>query len=338
MDFDDKLVAGQRIMAGFDGIVLNEEIKYLIGELKIGGLILFAANIETFDQVKLLCSSAQEYALSLDLPPLFIAVDQEGGKVARLRPPDFTHFPGNSHINNTEQAVEFAGVTAKELASVNINMNLAPVMDFIPQGFDSIMKGRAFPGSCEKVAELGVCIIKEMQKKSIMACAKHFPGIGRTKIDSHLDLPVLESEPEFMEKNDLVPFAAAKKADVAAMMLSHILYPGYDKKWPASLSPKIAKNLLRDKIGFQGLVMTDDLDMKAIKYDIKICVQQILESEIDITLICHSGPDIKTAFLEIYRMISGNEQLRAKGMESFKRILKIKKKYLSHFSYLSPRL
>ncbi len=335
MDFDDKLLAGQRIMAGFDGTVLNEEIKYLIGELKTGGLILFAANIETFEQVKLLCFSAQEYALSLGLPPLFIAVDQEGGMVARLRPPYFTHFPGNSHINNTEQAVEFAGVTARELASVNINMNLAPVMDFIPQGFDSIMKGRVFKGSCEKVGKLGACIIKEMQKRNIMACAKHFPGIGRTEIDSHFDLPVLESKPEFMEKNDLVPFAAAKKAKVAAMMLSHILYPGYDKKWPASLSPKIAKELLREKIGFQGLVMTDDLDMKAIKYDIKVCVKQILESEIDITLICHSGPDIQTAFSEIYRMISGNEQLREKGIESFKRILGLKKKYLSH---LSPRL
>lgn len=335
MNFDDKLLAGQRIMAGFDGIVLNEEIKYLIGELKIGGLVLFAANIETFEQVKLLCSSVQEYALSLGLPPLFIAVDQEGGMVARLRPPYFTHFPGNSHINNTEQAVEFAGVTANELSSVNINMNLAPVMDFIPQGFNSIMQGRVFNGSCKKVAELGTCIIKEMQKRNIMACAKHFPGIGRTKIDSHFDLPLLESEPAFMEKNDLVPFAAAKQAKVAAMMLSHILYPGYDKKWPASLSPKIAKDLLRDKIGFQGLVMTDDLDMKAIKYDIKVCVKQILESEIDITLICHAGPDINATFLEIYRRISGNEQLRAKGIESLKRIFSLKKRYLS---YLSPRL
>ena len=332
---DDKLLAGQRIIVGFDGTVLNEEIKYLIGELKVGGLILFAANIENFEQVKLLCSLAQEYALSLGLPPLFIAVDQEGGMVARLRPPDFTHFPGNSHITNTEQAVEFAGVTAEELSSVNINMNLAPVMDFIPHGFDSIMKGRVFNGTVKKVAELGSCVIKEMQKRNIMACAKHFPGIGRTKIDSHFDLPIIESEPAFMEKNDLVPFAAAKKADVAAMMLSHILYPGFDKKWPASLSPKIAKELLREKIGFQGLVMTDDLDMKAIKYDIKLCVKQILESEIDITLICHSGPDIEAAFSEIYRMIIHNEQLRAKGIESLKRIFSLKKRYLSH---LSPRL
>ncbi len=335
MDFDDEILAGQRIMAGFDGTVFNEEIKYLIGDLKVGGLILFAANIETFNQVKQLCSSSQKYALSLGLPPLFIAVDQEGGSVARLRPPYFTHFPGNSHIDNTEQAAEFARVTAAELFSVNINMNLAPVMDFIPQGFNSIMKGRAFNGSPEKVAELGTCVIKEMQKNGIMACAKHFPGIGRTIIDSHFDLPILDSEPEFMDKNDLIPFAAAKRFHVAAMMLSHILYPGFDKKWPASLSYEIAKNLLRDKIGYQGLVMTDDLDMKAVKYDIKVCIGQILKSEIDIALICHAGPDIASAFLEICRSISDDPELRAKGNESMERILKIKKEYLSH---LSPRL
>jgi len=140
---------------------------------------------------------------------------------------------------------------------------------------------------------------------------------------------------KFLEKNDLVPFVAAKKAGVTAMMLSHILYTGIDKEWPASLSEKIAKNLLRGKTGFKGIVMTDDLDMKAIKYDIKTCVHRILKSEIDIALICHSGPDIKTACEEIYRLISENQELYTSGKKSMKRIMKVKQQYLS---YLSPRL
>ncbi len=333
--YDTEVFAGQRLMAGFDGTEFNKDIEYLIGKLKIGGLILFAANIETPDQVKQLCFSAQEYALSLGLPPLFIAIDQEGGKVARLRPPFFTHFPGNSYIKNTKQAVEFAKTTAFELLSVNVNMNLAPVVDFIPEGFDSIMEGRAFNGTPDEVAKLGACVIEEMQKHGIMACAKHFPGIGRTAIDSHFHLPIIDSDLEFMEKNDFIPFAAAIKSGVSSIMLSHILYPEFDDKWPASLSPVIVKNLLRNKMGFQGLVMTDDLDMKAIKYDIKVCVKQILASEVDIALICHSGPDIETAFFEIYKLISENENLYESGKKSVKRIIEAKNQYLGH---LSPRL
>ncbi len=329
MEFDDKTLAGQRIMAGFDGTELNDNIKHLIRKFKIGGLILFAGNIETPDQIRDLCSSAQNYAFSLGLPPLFIAVDQEGGSIARLRPPFFTPFQGNSYINNTKQAVEFARTTALEIKNVNINMNLAPVMDVILEGLNSVMQGRAFEGSPEKVGKLGACVIEQMQKQGIMACAKHFPGIGNTQKDSHFVLPLLDLELETMEKQDLVPFVAAKESKVAAIMLSHILYPKLDEKWPASLSPKIAKDLLRKKIGYQGIVMTDDLNMKAISHDIKICIKQILLSEIDIALICHSSPDIEMAFLEIYKLISNNEDLHSRGRESVERILKIKKQYLN---------
>ena len=330
MKFDDKELAGQRLMAGFDGTGFNDDIKNLIRAFKIGGLILFSRNIETPDQIRRLCLSAQEYALSLGLPPLFIAVDQEGGSVARLKAPFFTHFHGNAHISSTEQAYEFARITAREIKSVHINMNLSPVMDVIPKGFDSIMKGRAFEGSCEKVGKLGACVIEQMQKQGIMACAKHFPGIGNTQKDSHFDCPVLDSELEAMEAQDLIPFVAAKESKVAAIMLSHIIYRKLDRKWPASLSPKIAKDLLRNKIGFQGIVMTDDLDMKAINHDIKTCIDQILKSEIDIALICHTGPDIEAAFMEIYNLMSNNKELRTRGEESVKRILKIKKQYLNY--------
>ncbi|MEA1968129.1 MAG: glycoside hydrolase family 3 N-terminal domain-containing protein [Thermodesulfobacteriota bacterium] len=327
-EYDTKELAGQRIMAGFDGTVLNNEIKYLIKNLKIGGLILFSRNIESPDQVKDLCSSAQEFTLFCNLPPLFISIDQEGGDVARLKHPFFTLFPGNPQIKEKNDAINFAAVTAHELKAINVNMNLAPVMDYAPEESNSIMKNRAFCGSPEKVAKLGTYIINELQKQGIMACAKHFPGIGRTILDSHLHLPVLDADRELLKKTDLIPFLAAKENNVCAIMLSHILYTEIDKKWPASLSPEIAKKWLRDEIGFQGIVMTDDLDMKAVKHDIKTSVKQILKSEIDITLICHKGPDIETAFKEIHRTISEEKYFFTKGVESFKRILKAKTTYL----------
>ncbi|MFO7749055.1 MAG: beta-N-acetylhexosaminidase [Desulfobacteraceae bacterium] len=326
---DTSRLAGQRIMAGFDGTVMNDDVKQLIQEMRVGGLILFARNIDSPNQTAELCASAQAFARENRLPPLFIAMDQEGGEVARLKPPFFTGFPGNPCIRNEKDALDFAVAVAGELKALNVNMNLAPVLDCSQGTENSIMKNRTFPGSPDNVAVLGSTVINQLQDQGIMACAKHFPGIGRTCIDSHLDLPALNTGKEQLDSSDLVPFLAAVRNNVAAVMLSHILYTKIDSRWPASLSPRIAKQWLRDEIGFQGIVMTDDLDMKAVKHGIKTAVHQILTSEIDMALICHKGPDIETAFHEIKRLLASDETFHTKGVESFKRIVKAKEKYIT---------
>ncbi|MBF0468728.1 MAG: beta-N-acetylhexosaminidase [Desulfamplus sp.] len=336
-DIDIDLLAGQRLMVGFEGTGINSELKALIKDIKVSGIILFAGNIESAEQVKELSLSVQDYASSCDLPPLFIAVDQEGGEVARLKKPDFTEFSGNPHITDIDSATNFATVTANELKSVHINMDLAPVMDIIPEtegscdGFKSIMANRVFPGNPEKVGKLGSCIIETLQQNGIMAVAKHFPGIGRTTRDSHLELPILDAERKLMESSDFIPFMAAIKSDVAAIMLSHILYTDLDSKWPASLSFNIAKTVLRDQMGYHGVVMTDDLDMKAIKCDIKTSIRQILNAQVDITLICHKGPSIENAFQQIKSLISNDDELYRKGLESSHRIASLKRKYIGDF-------
>ena len=320
-------MAGQRLMLGFDGIDLNEEVKHIIGDIRAGGLILFKRNIETPDQVKALCKSCRAYAESCGLPPLFISIDQEGGTVARLREP-FTLFKGNPYIEALEDARHFAAVTARELKSIGVNMNLAPVLDVAGDKGDSIMKDRAFKGNPERVASLGTEVIRTFQNNGILAVAKHFPGIGRTVKDSHLFLPELDMDLPDLETSDFIPFMAAKNEGVSGIMLSHILYPKLDEKWPASLSPFIAKDLLRDWIGYEGLVMTDDLDMKAIEKDIGTCVYQILSSGIDMALICHKGPNIDKAYHEIRRLLQEDETLSILGKKSLERILRVKQKYL----------
>ncbi len=324
----DRERAGQRVVAGFRGTEFNGEVEHLISNLKIGGLILFAANIETPAQVKHLCHRAQACAASQGLPPLFIAIDQEGGVVARFKAPWFKTFPGNPTITTRDQARAFAVTMAAELTTVGVNLNLAPVLDVAPDGFDSIMASRALPGDPEQVADLGSCIIETLQKKGIMACAKHFPGIGRTVLDSHFELPVLHARESLLESSDLVPFARAVKADVATMMLSHILYPALDPVWPASLSPTIADRLLRGKIGYKGVSMTDDLDMKAIKHDISTCITQILHANIDISLICHTGPDIEQAVVEIEQQTGRDERLFEMAGQSLERIIRLKERFL----------
>jgi beta-N-acetylhexosaminidase len=329
-DLSDKQLAGQRLMVGFNGTDLNQELKFLIKHVKAGGVILFAANLEAPEQIKDLASAIQDYAGRCGQPPLFIAIDQEGGQVARLKPP-FTQFPGNPQMQHEADAVHFAEVTAAELNQVGINMNMAPVVDVAPQDVNSIMAKRAFGGDPDWVARLGVKVIAHLQHNNIMAVAKHFPGIGRTILDSHLDLPVLEDELTAMQRIDLIPFEACVQAEVCGIMLSHIFYPKLDDQWPASLSKNIAQDLLRKRMGYDGLVMTDDLDMGAIvkQYEIRISLQQILAADIDLALICHYGPNIEIAFDQILNEMKNSPELKAKSLESVERIMKCKAKYLT---------
>ena len=322
-----KIMVGQRLMLGFDGTELNEALKHIIGDINAAGIILFKRNIETPEQVASLCNACQDYATACGIPPLFIAVDQEGGKVARLKAP-FTVFRGNPFIDSVQDARHFAAVTAEELKQVGINMNFAPVLDVAPEGGGSIMKDRVFKGDAKKVSTLGMEVIHTLQENGIMAVAKHFPGIGRTLKDSHFHLPVLDIDLETLRQSDLVPFVDAKNEGVAGIMLSHILYPHLDRRWSASLSPFIANELLRSQLGYDGLVMTDDLDMKAIEHDMKTCIRQILTSGIDMALICHEGPDIDVASHEITRLLNEDERLYEMGEKSVERIVRSKKKYL----------
>jgi beta-N-acetylhexosaminidase len=329
--FSEEQLAGQRLMVGFEGTTFNADLKYLIKHLKTGGVILFSRNLETPDQIKHLCDEIQNYARLCKQPPLFIAIDQEGGQVARLKAP-FTQFPGNPHMNSEDDAIHFAEVTATELTRVGINMNMAPVLDIAPKEINSIMAKRAFGGDPAWVMRLGVKIIEHLQCNNIIAVAKHFPGIGRTILDSHLHLPMIDEDISAIEQMDLIPFKAGIQQGVCGVMLSHIFYKNLDSQWPASLSQKIAKVLLREQIGFDGIVLTDDLDMGAIvkHYDIQTAIHRILAAEIDLALICHKGPNIKIAYKEILQGIMNSADLKAKGIESVERIMKLKEKYLKH--------
>jgi beta-N-acetylhexosaminidase len=203
-------------------------------------------------------------------------------------------------------------------------------MDIAPEGTDSIMAARAFGSDPVWVSKMGVILLENLQRKNIMAVAKHFPGIGRTTLDSHLDLPVLDDDLSVLERFDLIPFEAAIEHGVSGLMLSHIFYTSLDPLWPASLSIRIAKDLLRERMGFDGLVMTDDLDMGAIAkhYEIRTSIRQILAADIDLALICHQGPNIEIAHEEILREITDSPAMKAKAIESVLRVERVKKKYL----------
>ncbi|MCF8091975.1 MAG: beta-N-acetylhexosaminidase [Desulfotignum sp.] len=328
MDRGIRHLAGQRLMLGFEGTRFNPDLETIIQTFQAGGIILFRQNIRSPDQVAALCADAQAFAASCGQPPLFIAVDQEGGVVSRL-PKPFTQFGGNPCIRSRKEAQQFARITARELGKAGINMNLAPVMDVVAQKTDSIMQSRAFPGDAKAVAALGTMVIKTLQEGGIMAVAKHFPGIGRTVQDSHYHLPVLDADLAALEASDLIPFEAAVRADVTGIMLSHIICPRLDPQWQASLSVAIARDMIRNVLGFNGLVLTDDLDMKAVDHDMATCMARVLVSEIDLALICHQGPNIKQAFDTLVAMMGSDTTFQALGAASLERIYQYKEKYLA---------
>jgi beta-N-acetylhexosaminidase len=322
--------AGQRLMAGFDGLSMNDTLKHYIEQIKVGGLILFARNIASPDQIQELCAASQAYALQCGQPPLFIAIDQEGGVVSRLKPP-FTQFHGNPHMQSTDEAIDFAKTTARELSRIGVNMNMAPVLDVLPPDGPSVMQDRAFGHDPGHVSRMGNAVIRHLQMQKIMAVGKHFPGIGRTVLDSHEDLPDLDTDARSLDEIDRVPFQAAVDAGVAGIMLSHIRYRALDPSWPASLSPAIAEGILRHRMAYHGLVITDDLDMGAIvkHHPLPTIVRQCLNASVDILLICHAGPKIPEAFNHIQALRESSTELIRKEEESLGRILHFKELFLS---------
>ncbi len=315
-------------MTGFDGTSFNADLKFLIETLKVGGIILFSRNLGSPDDIRQLCSDVQDYATSSGQLPLMIAIDQEGGQVARLKAPFFSEFPGNPGIKTREDALHFARVTASELQSIGVNMNYAPVLDVTRPDIPGIMADRSFGSDPHQAAALGTAIIETLEENGILSVAKHFPGIGRTVLDSHLDLPVVKEGMDALDACDLIPFQAAIKSGVSGIMLSHILYEKLDPLWPASLSVRIARDLLRVRMEYTGLVMTDDLDMGAITrhYALETAVDQALSSEIDQLLICHKGPAIEAAFDQIQKRIRDDASLDALCDQSVQRILAAKDK------------
>ncbi len=254
---------GQLALVGFDGLQLPPEIRSLATEFDLGGIVLFRRNVESPEQVAGIAWDARSLGRR-DLPP-WVAVDQEGGRVARIRRP-FTEWPPMITLGRSDSealARRFAGALAVELAAVGISLDFAPVLDVLTNPKNPVIGDRALGERADLVARLGTAIVETLQAHGVASCGKHFPGHGEASVDSHHELPVLDLSPERLRAVELVPFRAAVAARVAGMMMGHLLVPALDEQRPATVSPAIVR-LLRDDLHFDGLVFTDDLDMKGI--------------------------------------------------------------------------
>ena len=290
---------GQLAIAGFAGESIPADLRLLAREFDLGGVILFARNVVAPEQVAEIARDAQGMAREL---PLWVSVDQEGGRVARLKAP-FTIWPPMMTLGRSgdvELAARFARALAAELKAVGISLDYTPVLDIHTNPKNPVIGDRALAERAEDVARLGRTIITTLQDAGIAACGKHFPGHGDTSTDSHHELPLIEHPPDRIENVELIPFRAAIDAGVASIMTAHILIPAYDEERPATLSPTIVDGLLKQTLGYSGLVLSDDLEMRAIgaRYGIPEATVRAVAAGCDAVLMCGTSQEPQAAALE----------------------------------------
>jgi beta-N-acetylhexosaminidase len=290
---------GQLAIAGFAGESIPADLKAVAREFDLGGIILFARNVSAPEQVAEISREARTMAQEL---PLWVSVDQEGGRVARLKAP-FTIWPPMLTLGRSGDeglAERFAAALAAELKAVGITLDYTPVLDILTNPKNPVIGDRALAERAEDVARLGRTIVRVLQREGIAACGKHFPGHGDTAVDSHHELPLVEHPPDRLDAVELVPFRAAIAEGVAAIMTAHILMPAMDEERPATLSPAIVDGLLKKKLGFGGLVVSDDLEMRAIsgRYGLPEATVAAIAAGCDAVLMCGASQEPQAAALE----------------------------------------
>jgi beta-N-acetylhexosaminidase len=290
---------GQLLVAGFNGTTVPTELRALAREFSLAGLILFKRNVEDPEQVAELARSSAE--LTPDVRP-WVSVDQEGGRVARLKRP-FTEWPPALTLGRSARpdlARRFARALAAELAAVGITLDFAPVLDILTNPANPVIGDRALAARAELVSELGSAIIDELQQAGIAACGKHFPGLGEVALDPHFDLPLVEHAPDRLRAVEFEPFRAAVAAGVASMMTAHVLVPALDENVPATMSARIIAPLLRMELGFDGVIFTDDMEMKAVaaRWPVPEACVLAIAAGCDAVLICSGDHDLQHAALE----------------------------------------
>ena len=290
---------GQLLIGSLPGKTLTPEIRSLAQEFSLGGIIFFGRNIEAPEQVAELSRDVQ--TLGSDLP-LWVSVDQEGGRVARLKAP-FTEWPPMAVLGRSGDAAlagRFGAALASELRAVGITLDYAPVLDIHTNPKNPVIGDRALAEDADSVARLGAAIIRGLQENGVAACGKHFPGHGDTSVDSHLDLPLVEHPPDRIRRVEFVPFREAIKAGVAFIMTAHVLVPSLDEEKPATLSARVVQALLREELGFPGVILSDDLEMKAIAkaYAVPDGAVEAIAAGCDGLLICSGDANTQAATLE----------------------------------------
>jgi len=319
-------LAGQLLSVGFDGTAADDELRARIAASEVGGVMLFRPNIATPGQLAGLVAEIRG-AAPRELP-LLVSIDQEGGLVQRLRAPA-TEWPPMLSVGAAGDATRTAAVgraLGEELAAVGVGWNFAPVLDVHTNPANPVIGNRAFGTSADGVARQALAFWRGLRGAGLVGCGKHYPGHGDTWTDSHHELPVVAHDADRLRVVELAPFAAAARAGVEAFMTAHVLYPALDPDRPATMSRRIATDLLRGELGFRGVLVSDDLGMKAVadRYSIEELAVGAIEAGVDHLLVRQPVARQRAAFEAIVRAAEARSDLRARVAESAARVAALK--------------
>ena len=326
MTLDEKI--GQMIITGFNGSEYNDDMDRLINEYKVGGVILFARNIEDSNQMIDLTRALQENNNNL---PLFISIDEEGGRVSRL-PDDVEKFPSAftiGLINDQQTAYENGKEIGYTLKRLGINLDYAPALDIYSNENNTVIGDRAFSTEESIVSTMGIATMEGIEDSDIIPVVKHFPGHGDTEVDSHYGLPIVYKTLEELRNFEFIPFVKAIESGCDVIMVSHIILNEVDSINPASLSKIVISDLLRKDMGFDKVVITDDMSMGAITSIMSIeeaCIKSI-EAGCDILLLGNAYEEIEQVINSIKLKLYNGEISEEQINKSVNRILELKKKY-----------
>ena len=320
-------------LVGCRGDTLGREEKLVFEQCGFGGFILFKENCREPKQILALCKSLWPCA---DRYPPFLAIDQEGGRVHRL-PAPFTHFPSAARIGERHDnalAYRAGKATAEELALVGINLNFAPVLDVNSNRQNPVIGDRSFGSDPKQVIEAAFCWAQGLRDGGVIPCGKHFPGHGHSDKDSHFDLPLVGKTMAQLDAVELPPFIHACRNRIEALTTAHVRYLSLDSELPATLSERIVTGLLRHQLGYDGVVFSDDMEMKAItgNFPLEEAVALGARAGIDVFLFCHDLSKAVEAGKFLCAEAERDPAVRAQVENSYRRIGALKERYLKTFT------
>lgn len=328
MDLEQKI--GQLFIIGFNGTSINDWMKDMIGNYYIGGFILFKENMTSLEQALELLNGLKEENKANSIP-LFLSIDEEGGRVHRL-PKPFLKMPPAKEIGDIDDeniSFQYGKILARRIKSLGFNMNFAPVMDINSNPKNPVIGDRSFGSSGDIVSYNGIQVMEGIRSENIISIIKHFPGHGDTSTDSHWDLPMVDKDLKQLRELELIPFLKGIESGVDGIMIGHIMFPKIDDIYPATLSKEIMTNLLRKELSFDKVIISDDMTMGAIakNYTIEDAVIKYLKAGGDIILICHGEESPIKAIGRIKEEIEKGNITEEEIDEKVYRILKLKEKY-----------
>lgn len=319
--------AGQRLVVGLAGASPDPSFRAFVDAASPAGFILFRRNVEEPAQVREL--NRELASMVRDDCPALLSVDQEGGRVQRVREVRWPPLRTVGNVGHLPSTQRFASALADEVRALGFNLNYAPVADVDSNPANPIIGDRSFGRNPEVVARHVAAYVKSTQACGLIACAKHFPGHGDTSVDSHLDLPVVEKEWPELEQTELVPFRAAVDAGVGVVMTAHVVFPEFDEQVPATMSRRILHGLLREHLGYDGVIISDDLEMKAVRgrYALEHQLDLACRASVDLFCVSESLDLCWEAFETLVRLQEQDKVHDDASGDSFRRLVALRERF-----------